>query len=419
MGYHFNENQSTMDMRAAAASDSARILYAVGPGDAVGLFRDLRDGKLPAFQISLSFTEQFLDWCNESGAVAHLISSNNQPGIMQVGPHTVENRPNSPLFFAGGIKHHIGTTMYGLSIVRTALREKPDVVIADSGTTHWIVFTLLALFRIPVIAVIYSGLWPMGFPPLRGRDKFLRKLDGFYFRHFAAATVAISPECARQVETVAGGRPKGPRTQFIPQYHPNFLSRVKPVPPYTERPFRILFLGRVEENKGVYMILDMAGQLEKEMPGQFAWKIVGSGSAEQELKQQVATRNLGSIVDIPGRFPDEATALATFAWSHAMIAPTTSGFFEGLAMVAAESILAGRPAILSDVVPAWEVLGDAVIKCKTDSVDSFVENIRRLATDPEYYAQHQRATKDVQGPYYDRSGGLGNALGRAISNLKN
>jgi glycosyltransferase involved in cell wall biosynthesis len=256
----------------------------------------------------------------------------------------------------------------------------------------------------------------MGFPPQRRRDRLLRRLDGFYFRHFAAATVCISPECARQVEQVAG-RPKGPRYQFIPQYYPDFLSRVKPVPLHSDRPFRILFLGRVEEFKGVFMILDMAERLEQEMPGQFAWKIIGSGSAEEELRRQAAARKLGSIVDIPGRFQDEATALATFGWAHAMIAPTTSQFFEGLAMVAAESILAGRPVIVSDVVPAWEVLGGAVIKCKTDSVSSFVEKIRRLATDAEYYAQHQRATADFQGQYYDAYGGLGNVLGRAILKL--
>ena len=60
--------------------------------------------------------------------------------------------------------------------------------------------------------------------------------------------------------------------------------------------------------------------------------------------------------------------METLSWAHAMIVPTTSEFKEGFAMVAAESVLAGRPVVLSDVVPAWESLDCAAIKCDTNSV---------------------------------------------------
>jgi len=87
-------------------------------------------------------------------------------------------------------------------------------------------------------------------------------------------------------------------------------------------------------------------------------------------------------------------------------------------MTACECVLAGRPIVLSDVVPAWEVLGDADIKCKTDSVDSFVEELKRLATDYAYYERHRRATADVQEQFYDRQQGIGNVLMRAVAGLK-
>lgn len=111
----------------------------------------------------------------------------------------MENLPKPALYYGSGVKHHIGSLLYGLTIVKLALRERPDVLIVDSGTTHWIVLALLSLFGIPVIAVIHNTLWPMGFPPKRRLDRILRSIDGFYFRHFAAATVAVSPECERQV----------------------------------------------------------------------------------------------------------------------------------------------------------------------------------------------------------------------------
>jgi glycosyltransferase involved in cell wall biosynthesis len=115
---------------------------------------------------------------------------------------------------------------------------------------------------------------------------------------------------------------------------------------------------------------------------------------------------------------DERSALETFAWAHAMVVPTTSKFFEGLAMSAAESVLAGRPVVVTAVVPAWEVLGDAVIKVETDNLESLTDAIRRLALDADYYDKCQRATAGVQAQFYDRSEGLGNSIGRAILNLK-
>jgi len=397
-----------------------RILYACGPGDVVGQYRDLLAGKPPAFQVGMSFSMQFVDWCTAAGAEAHLISWFTHPDALQVGPHRVENRPKGRVFYSHGLKHHLGEMLYGLKIIAQALRERPDVVIVDSGTTQWIILSLLTLVRmgkrrIPVIAVIHNTLWPMGFPPKRPLDRILRSLDGLFFRHFAAATVAVSPECERQVRKVAG-KPHGPIYQCRAQYRHGFLDHVSPPPPHQSRPFRTLFLGRIEENKGVFLILAIAERLEKDLPGHFAWRIVGSGSASDELTRQVKERDL-TTVQLEGRIPDEPKALETFNWAHAMIVPTTSEFCEALPMVAAESILAGRPVVVSDVVPAWEVLGHAAIKAKTDSVESFVEAFRKLASDPAYYAQCQRATADAQAQFYDASQGLGTVLGHAISSV--
>lgn len=280
--------------------------------------------------------------------------------------------------------------------------------------------SLLWLLRIPVIAVLYSALWPAGFPPSRFPGRLFARIllasDGLFFRRIAAATVCISPECERQVRQVAG-TPTGPIHQFCPQYRQDFMSRVVAVPDHGVRPFRVLFLGRIEEFKGVYLILSMAERLEKELPGQFVWKIVGSGPAFEALGRRIVERKLGTIVEACGQLRDERQALETMGWAHAMVAPTTSQFQEGLAMTAVEAVLAGRPVVLSAVVPAWEVLGGAAIKVETDNVDSFVETFRRLALDRAYYDACRSAAATVRAPFYDRSQGLGNVLGRAISAL--
>lgn len=393
-----------------------RILYAVGPGDVVGQYRDLLSGKEPPFQMALSFSRQFLDGCDESGAVAHLMSWHPRHDNLPVGRHRVENRPKPSLYYGSGLRHHLGATLYGFTVVAQALRERATVVIADSGTTHWIVLSLLSVFRIPVIAVLHNTLWPMGFPSKRRIDRFFRRLDGWFFRHIAAATVCVSPECERQVRVLAG-TPKGPVYQCRAQYREGFLSRVEPTPDPSLRPFRVLFMGRIEEFKGVFLILSVAERLERELPGRFAWRIVGSGSASVELARQIQERKLGHVVKAEGMLSGEEKALETLGWAHAMVVPTTSQFIEGLAMTAAESVLAGRPVVVSSVVPAWEVLGHAAIKAETDNVDSLVGAFRKLALEPWYYEECRRATVEARAQFYDRSQGLGAVLQRAIANL--
>jgi glycosyltransferase involved in cell wall biosynthesis len=213
------------------------------------------------------------------------------------------------------------------------------------------------------------------------------------------------------------GTPKGPIYQCRAQYREDFLSRVTRPPVRPFLPFQTLFLGRIEDYKGVFLILSIAERLEAMLPGQFAWKIFGSGSAFDALKREAEERKLSHLVAIDGRIPNEEKALEAYAWAHAITVPTTSAFGEGLPMVAIEGILAGRPVVISSVVPAPEVLGPATIVAEVDNVESFVEAFQKLALDTDYYDKCQRATANVQAQFYDRSQGLGNVLGKAISNL--
>lgn len=410
------EQAAVKERRRLRQERPQRILYAVGPGDVVGQYRALAEGREPPFQFCLSFTRQFLESCADTGATAHLISWHARRDALQVGRHRVENRPQPRLYYARGLKHYLGSVLYGLGIVAQAVRDRATVVIVDSGTTRWFVLAPLALLRIPVIAVMHSTLWPAGFPPRRRSERILRILDGFFFRRIAAATVCVSPECARQARAVAG-KAKGGFYQFRPQYREDFLPRVAPVPPGPLKPLQVLFLGRVEEYKGVFLLVSAAERLEKQMPGQFRWRMVGGGEAFAALEARIRERHLEEIVQVEPMLPGEAAALEALSWSHVVVVPTTSKFKEGLAMTAVESVLAGRPVVVSSVVPAGEILGRAAMKAETDSVDSLVNRLCRLAQEPALYAEMQRATGAVQAQFYDRAQGLGNVLQRAIAEL--
>jgi glycosyltransferase involved in cell wall biosynthesis len=419
---------------AGAANSSCRsgrpvrVLYALGPGDVVQFYRDLTAGRAPGFQMSMAFSQQFLDWADEAGrdqagdkgsgldrggVVVHGVSSNPRADRFQAGVHCVENRPKRQIGNGRGWRFYIGSLWYGLRVVGWALQERADVVIADSGTTEWIVLGLLRLFRIPVIAVLHNSLWPMGHRPRRGLAGLLRRLDGFFFRHIAAATVGVSPECVRQVKEIAG-TPRGPVIECRAQFRTGFLDRVAPVAAADRTPFQVLFLGRFEAIKGVWLMVDLARRLEAEHKGAFRWRMVGYGSEFEALRESVVKAGLEQMVGLESSLPSEEAALETMGWAHAMIVPTMPDFCEGLAMTAAECVLAGRPVVVSSVVPAWEVLGGAALKAEATSVDSFADAFKRLAFEPGCYEACQQATVAVQGQFYDRSRGLGNVLGRAV-----
>jgi glycogen synthase len=412
-----------LDVKRAADANGAnssrragrpvRALYALGPGDVVQFYRDLTAGRAPGFQMSMAFSQQFLDWCDQAGVVTHAVSSSSRADRLQAGTHCVENRPKRQIGSGRGWRFYVGQIWYGLRVVRWAVAERADVVIADSGTTEWIVLGLLRLFRIPVIAVLHNTLWPMGHRPRRGLRRLLRRLDGFFLRHIAAATVGVSPECVRQVKEIAG-TPKGPVLECRAQFRTGFLNRVAPVAAADRIPFQVLFLGRFEAIKGVWLMLDLARKLETEHPGAFRWRMVGYGSEFEALKRSVASAGLEQVVSVESSLPSEEAALQTMGWAHAMIVPTMPDFCEGLAMTAAECVLAGRPVVVSSVVPAWEVLGGAPLKAEAGSVASFADAFKRLAFEPGCYEACQRATAAVQGQFYDRSLGLGNVLGGAV-----
>jgi glycosyltransferase involved in cell wall biosynthesis len=390
-----------------------RIFYAVGPGDAAGYFRNRRDGVAPAFHTPIAFSLQFFKAFEKQGHRLYLLSSHARAERVTLGPHTIENLPRPRIYFCGGIRHHLGLLVYGLRILSRALRFRAQVAIVDSGTTHWIVLALFALFRIPVIAVLHNALWAAGYRPTHGVRHLIHITDGWFFRRFAAASVAVSPEIRRQILAVAG-QPKGPQFVFVPLYRKDFFLRIPPPPPHSRRPFNVLYLGRVEYYKGIFDLMTMAETLDREAPGDYRWKIVGEGSDFAALEAEVLRRNLGHLVRVQHNMADEDAAVATLGWAHVNIVPTRHEFREGLAMTAVEGVLAGRPVVLTSVVPAGEVLPGATVEVPADDVEGLTGAIRQLANDEELYQRLRAGTTALQPTFYDPTRGLGACLLQAM-----
>jgi glycosyltransferase involved in cell wall biosynthesis len=390
-----------------------RVLYALGPGDIVRAYAIWKDGRDVVSEMSVAFSSQFLDLCRDKELEVRAISSNPRRDLVRDGRFTLENRPK-PFRERGGPWYHLSQLLYACSLVATALRIRAEAVIVDTFTTHWFLLAIFRVVGIPVVASLHGALWPRGFPPRGSKERLLLWLDKWLFwRWAAAATACVSPECERQVRSLQG-RPRGPIFQHRAQYRPELFAAIPPVP--DRGPLHLLFAGRVEPEKGALDLVEMAALLEAAEPGMAEWHVCGPGGAIERVATLVRTRGLGHVFHLRGKLNQEAL-LEEYAWAHAVVVPTRSECAEGLPMVAAESVLAGRPVVLSDVCPAIEVLGEACARASPDDPRSYAEVIRRLLGDPAEYQRRVRACTEVRRQFTDRSRGFTAALEQALASL--
>src|SRR5262249_32606 len=268
---------------------------------------------------------------------------------------TLEHRPKAA---ANGLKYHIEEVKYAIGLLATACEFGATVAILDSGTSHFFMGWLFRLFGIRVITVLHNTIWPTGFPPSKSLQKLIQRLDATFFRWGSSATIGVSPECSRQVEQLTGGR-HGPLYQIRAQFLPDRFTPIDPPPSFDGSLLRIMFIGRVNRIKGVFDILEMAERLEDKYPSRVQWDICGTGPDFEELKLRRDRLKL-SNVKLLGWVSLE-TLQHVYSRSHVSIVPTRSDFAEGLAMTAAEAILAGRPLITNPTVPAYELLAPAAL----------------------------------------------------------
>ncbi len=389
----------------------SRIFYAAsGPGDLIESNERWKRGEHNPSEVSITFSGQIQDFCRDSNLVAYFVSTHARRQVIRDGPFTFEHRPKPA---ARGARYHWEEVRYGLGLLRTALRFRAEVALMDSGTTHYFVLSLFRLLGIKVVPILHNTLWPKGFPPTKPVARFVRSLDALFWRFIPATAVAVSPECERQVDEMAPKktyRVHQTRAQFLPEY----FASIPPPPGHERKPFCIMFIGRIDRIKGVFDILEIARRVEASHPHLVRWELCGTGRDFEELKRRHEELGLHETVIIHG-WTSLEDLRSVYARSHAAIIPTRSSFQEGLAMTAAEAILAGRPIVTNPVVPALEILRSAAMAAKTDDPESHRLCVETLATDSESYERLQAACAPLQHQFYDRELGLAAVLKRALA----
>jgi glycosyltransferase involved in cell wall biosynthesis len=382
-----------------------RLLYASGPGDTIGTFRLWLRGEDDPSVPDVAYSRQFFDVCKEAGAEAWVISSNPQVKTVEERGIRVEHRP-VPGIESSGVTWHAGHVHYTRGLLRSALEFKADVAVISGHGTHWFPLKKFARHGIRVVACLHNTLWPMFRPPdLLGR--LLLRWARPFFAQDCLAVLSHPGACVDQLAALTGGQSR-PVIPFLPLYRPamfeGIATRVEPA-----SPFRVLFVGRIEREKGVYDLLEIARQFERAGRQDVEFDLCGTGSVLEALRADVAQAGLGERFRVRGHLQGEALR-ERFARCHAVVVPTRTTFTEGFNAVVCEAVLSGRPVITSRVCPALGSVAEAALEVPPDDVAGYRVAIERLAGDASLYAAKREACARLAAQFLDSKNSWGAGL---------
>lgn len=315
------------------------------------------------------------------------------------GSNTIVNIPMPS--GSKGAFYHLAMIGWALRCMREMRRFQARIAILTAGQTYFWMFAVLRLTGVHLFASLHCSLWPK-LAPKRTVLQLHNWLNGRLFFPACNHIQAVSADIVDQIVASSGKLGTVP-SKFVPTYEASdFGSTTIQDFPAPGCAFRLLYVGRVEENKGVLDLIDMMRALEGTDPGRYRLTICGTGSADRALTDAVKDSGLDQFITVTGQCG--ATELAAhYADCHAVLVPTRSAFEEGYAKVVAEAVLNLRPVITSAACPALKDVAKAAVEAQVDRVETYADAVRKLATDPVVYAEKAAAAARLRPFYFDRS----------------
>ncbi len=373
-----------------------RIVLLPGPGDVAGTYRAWRSDGADPRRPSISYAQQSYELAEALGAEM-LVLAETAPGAGPDGPVTFRHHP-AP---AGrGLAYRADEWRYMLRALTAARAFRADAIIVQrSMRTNWLM-GLAPAFGIRLVYSLHNLLWGVSGAanPPGGIGRALR---GWAFRR-AAGVVAIGPAVTEQAETVAGGAGRARVLTQMPQYNAHLVTLDAGRRPIAA-PERLVCLGRVEAEKGVFLLLEAFADLAADFPA-MTLQVIGDGRQLQAFREAVAAlpAPVAARIDVPGRLDGEAV-FARLLDADLMICPTTSGFLEGMTKTPVEAALCGVPSVVTEAVPTHRVLGEAATVIAPDAARPIAEAIGTLARDPARLQAMAAATAAHRQPFFDRN----------------
>jgi len=241
------------------------------------------------------------------------------------------------------------------------LRGSPDVVHAHGGPGGVMIWK-----RIDV-PIVYTAHHTYRQAHARGSVK--RLLAGIEARSYRNAVMVLPVSRSTANSLLEMGIPAS-RIEVLP----NGVDIVD-LPGVEHEEGRVLFVGRLEREKGILDALSVVKALAGTVPG-MRGVIVGGGSLEGEVRRAAAAS--GGRIDYLGRL-DRAALQREYARAALVIMPSR---FEGLGMVALEAQSAGTPVVGYDVDGLRDAVRGGGVLVPSGDVVALREAVAALLDDP-------------------------------------
>ena len=374
-----------------------RVVYVSGPVDAEQVYREHLQRTTSAYYGTV-YLAQLLAVVNELAAEVQVITT--LPGVRwrkRIDQLTIINLPMPEGL--RGAAYHLGMLAWMARCIREIVRFRASAVVLTAGQDYFWLCGLLRLFRVRLLASLHCTLWPKLVSP-RTHRRVLAWLDGALFFPFCDHIQAVSQDIITQICAVSPSLRRSP-VKFVPTYNRDLFQDVRPPPvPAPGKVFNLLYVGRLEANKGIFDLLEIIQRLAAQEPGRYHLDICGAGTALAALLGRIRNDGLNSVVSVHGQC-DSSSLAVRYRAAHAVIVPTRSDFEEGYAKVAAEAVLNLRPLVTSAACPALSDVRAATMEARADDVADYVRVVRLLAHDAALFALKVSAAEEIRELYFD------------------
>lgn len=382
-----------------------RISYIPGPGDLSGTYALWKQGQHETAIPSIAYSTMFFELCKQIDANAQIIERD------EISADTKQDdrfRFDKLSYKRGSSRFAYWSqrAKYARDCIKAIKDFDPHIVIISSDYPFYALKPLVKKNR-KLLFTVHNSLWPMGMEELPLRTRIKNRMKQAWLKPVDNA-VFTSHECARQINQIT--------QQDFPEYvgKPQQKSIITQRHRDLSRPLETLvYLGRIETNKGVFELLEAFEQLAEHSPD---LKLIyaGDGSAFEALGEKVARSKYKKRIQLPGRLNAQEVHHLLGQKADALICPTTTDFCEGLAFVCFEAAAHGVPTIMTSVVPASDLLGDACLVCAPDSANAIAQAVQELLGDGEKLKAMRKRALTKSAITYDRSGSWGSQLFKAI-----
>ena len=157
----------------------------------------------------------------------------------------------------------------------------------------------------------------------------------------------------------------------------------------------VMFLGRLNRDKGVHVVLE-ALRLLKEKGRIATLTIVGAGGEEQEIRRQVNETGLSEQVLFAGK--KEGREVGMLLNQHRVLA-VPSLVAETFGLVVMEGLASGCGVIASDVGALKETVGPCGFMFPRGDAAALAERIETMLAQPEIISEHQALAADHLQPF--------------------